>query len=126
MVDPFFDSLANALGGQLAVALGTAAQSALAKVRSLLRRRGDTDPETMAALTAAEQPSAGEPQIKALAERLDRVAQDDPEFDAEVRAAGSSVHVELSASQSRVVNQNSGEVRTLVQTEQINGDITFN
>ncbi|MEU6133008.1 hypothetical protein ABZ805_27830 [Saccharopolyspora sp. NPDC047091] len=126
MVDPFFDSLANALGGQLAVALGAAAQGAVDKVRNLLRRRGDADPETMAALTAAEQPSAGEPQIKALAERLDQVAQHDPEFDAEVRAAGQNVHAELSASHSRVVNQNTGEVRTLVQTEQINGDITFN
>ncbi|WP_243792358.1 hypothetical protein [Saccharopolyspora gloriosae] len=124
MVDPFFDSLATALGGQIAVALGSAAQGALDKVRGLLRRRAD--PETLAALEAAEGTSAGQPQIQALAERLDQVSQDDPEFDAELREAGADVHHELSASHNRVVNQNSGTVRNLIQSEQINGDITFN
>ncbi|GAB2665067.1 hypothetical protein GCM10027271_25030 [Saccharopolyspora gloriosae] len=123
MIDPFFDSLATALGGQIAVALGSAAQGALDKVRGLLRRRDD--PTTLAALEAAES-GAGRPQIEALAERLDQVAQDDPEFGAELREAGAEVHHELSATQNRVVNQNSGTVRTLIQGEQINGDITFN
>ncbi|MFR9729573.1 hypothetical protein ACL03H_10115 [Saccharopolyspora sp. MS10] len=126
MVDPFFDSLANALGGQLATALGTVAQGALDKVRGLLRRRGEVDSETRAALESAQTGDAGEPQIRALAERLDRVAQDDPEFGEQLRAAGAEVHHDLSATRSRVVNQNTGSVRTLVQTEQINGDITFN
>ena len=123
-MDPFFDSLATALGGQAAVALGTAAKSALEKVRGLLRRRSE-DTETLAALEAAVAPGAQRPQITALAERLDRVAGDDPDFREQLREAGGEVHKEMTAS-GHVVNQNSGDVRNLVQTNEIRGDITFN
>lgn len=123
-MDPFFDSLATALGGQAAVALGAAAKSALEKVRGLLRKRSE-DTETLAALESAEAPDAGPPQITALAERLDQVAADDPDFREQLREAGSEVHNEMHAS-GKVVNQNSGNVHNLVQTNEIRGDITFN
>ncbi len=123
-MDPFFDSLATALGGQAAVALGAAAKSALEKVRGLVRRRSE-DTETLTALEAAEAPDAGRPQINALAERLDQVAADDADFGAQLRDAGSEVHNEMTAS-GHVVNQNSGNVGNLVQTNEIRGNITFN
>jgi len=122
-MDPFFDSLATALGGQAAAALGAAAHSAVEKVRGLLRRRKDEG--TLAALEAAEAPDAGEPQIKALAERLDRSAAEDPEFDRELREAGAVVHREVSASGNRVVNQVSGNAQNVVQTNEIHGNINF-
>lgn len=122
-MDPFFDSMATALGGQAAVALGAAAHSALEKVRGLLRHRRDA--ETQAALEAAEAPEAGPQQITALAERLDRAATADPEFGEQLRAAGDEVHREMSASGNRVVNQISGNAQNVVQANEIRGNINF-
>ena len=123
-MDPFFDSLATALGGQAAAALGAAAHSAVEKVRGLLRRRKDEG--TLAALEAAEQPSAGPEQVTALAERLDRACAEDPEFAEQLRAEGASVHRMISASGNAVVNENHGNVDKLIQAREIHGGITFN
>ena len=124
MTDPFLDSLATALAGQAATALGTAGAKALAKVRELIRRRRE-DKETLAALEAAET-EAGEPQIKALAERLDRVSAQDPEFAEELRTEGAQVHQDITAGENSVVNVNHGNVDKLIQAREIHGGITFN
>ncbi|MEV0698249.1 hypothetical protein AB0I53_10055 [Saccharopolyspora sp. NPDC050389] len=126
MTDPFLDSLATALAGQVATALGTAGEKALTKVRALLRRRSQDDPETKAALEAAEQESAGQPQIKALAERLDQVCAEDAAFAEQLRAEGAEVHKEISATDNAVVNVNHGKVKNLIQARDIEGNITFN
>jgi hypothetical protein len=126
MTDPFLDSLATALAGQAATALSAAGAQALAKVRELLRRRSQNDPETRAALEAADQPSAGQPQITALAERLDRVCAEDPTFAEQLRAEGAEVHNDISAADDSVVNVNHGQVQNLIQTREIKGNITFN
>ncbi|GAB3684911.1 hypothetical protein [Saccharopolyspora tripterygii] len=125
MTDPFLDSLATALGGQAATALGAAGTMALAKVRELLRRRSQQDPETHAALEAAESESAGPAQITALAERLDKLCAEDEEFAGELRHEGAAVHNDITAS-NNVVNINTGQVGNLVQAREINGGITFN
>ncbi|GAA0515987.1 hypothetical protein GCM10011581_47470 [Saccharopolyspora subtropica] len=126
MTDPFLDSLATALAGQVATALGAAGTRALEKVRELLRRRSQSDPETKAALEAAEQDSAGPEQITALAERLDQVCAEDAQFAEELRAEGAEVYKEISASENSVVNVNHGKVRNLIQAREIHGGITFN
>lgn len=123
--DPFLDSLATALGGQAAAALGATGKAALEKVRELVRRRSEQDPQTQAALGAAEQPDSGEEQIAALAERLDRVCTEDTEFAEQLRHEGQAVHNEIVTSDN-VVNVNHGQAKNLVQTREINGGITFN
>ncbi|RRO12673.1 hypothetical protein EIL87_23505 [Saccharopolyspora rhizosphaerae] len=125
MTDPFLDSLATALGGQAATALGATGTMALAKVRDLLRRRSQQDPETQVALEAAERDDAGPAQITALAERLDEACAQDAEFADQLRQEGAAVHAEITASDN-VVNINKGTVTKLVQTREINGGITFN
>ncbi|GAA2790026.1 hypothetical protein [Saccharopolyspora taberi] len=125
MTDPFLDSLATALVGQAATALTAAGAKALVKVRDLLRRRSDEDPETLAALEAAEN-DPGEPQIKALAERLDRASQEDAEFAEQLRTEGAQVHHDIRASDDSVVNVNHGNVDKLIQAREIHGGITFN
>ncbi|MER7079917.1 hypothetical protein [Saccharopolyspora kobensis] len=125
MTDPFLDSLATALAGQAATALGAAGKAALTKVRELIQRRSERDPETKAALEAAEQ-SADQPQITALAERLDQVCAEDAEFAEQLRAEGAEVHNAISAVKGGVVNLNHGQVKNLVQTREFNGNITFN
>ncbi|RKT85571.1 hypothetical protein SAMN05421805_11827 [Saccharopolyspora antimicrobica] len=125
MTDPFLDSLATALAGQAATALGAAGKAALTKVRELVQRRSERDPETKAALEAAEQ-SADQPQITALAERLDQVCAEDTEFAEQLRAEGAEVHNAISATKGSVVNVNHGQVKNLVQTREFNGNITFN
>jgi hypothetical protein len=126
MTDPILDSLATALAGQAITALGAAGGKAVQKVRELLRRRSEEDPETQAALEAAEQPSAGQPEIRALAERLDRVAEQEPELGEQLRAEGATVHKEISSSGNSVVNENSGNVDKLIQARDIHGSITLN
>ena len=123
--DPFLDSLATALGGQVAAALGAAGTAALGKARELVRRKSEQDPQTQAALEAAERSDAGEAQVSALAERLDQVCAEDAEFAEQLRREGAPVHNEITASDN-VVNVNHGEVKNLVQTREINGGITFN
>ncbi|GAA4619875.1 hypothetical protein [Saccharopolyspora hordei] len=126
MTDPFLDSLATALAGQAATALGAAGKAALAKVRELLKRRSEDDPETQAALEAAERPDADRPQVIALAERLDRVCAEDPEFAQQLRTEGAAVHNDVSAAHDGVVNINEGQVDKLIQARDIHGGITFN
>ncbi|MEV6234084.1 hypothetical protein AB0L88_40095 [Saccharopolyspora shandongensis] len=126
MTDPFLDSLATALAGQAATALGAAGKQALEKVRDLLRRRSQNDSATKAALEAAEQDSAGQPQVKALAERLDQVCAEDAEFAEELRAEGAEVHKEISATGNAVVNINTGNAKNVIQARNIQGGITLN
>lgn len=126
MTDPFLDSLATALAGQVATALGSASAKALEKVRALVRRKSEKDADTGAALDAAEQPSAGQPEIKALAERLDQAAKQDPQFDEQLRTEGAELHQEITASGNSVVNVNSGNADKLIQARDIQGGITFN
>lgn len=126
MTDPFLDSLATALAGQAATALGAAGKAALAKVRELLKRRSEDDPETQAALEAAERPDADRPQVIALAERLDRVCAEDPKFAQQLRTEGAAVHNDVSAAHDGVVNINEGQVDKLIQARDIHGGITFN
>lgn len=126
MTDPFLDSLAAALAGQAVTALGAAGTKALEKVRELVRRRAENDPEMGAALEAAEAPSAPEPTVKALAERLDQACGQDPEFARRLRAEGAEVHQEISASGNSVVNTISGNADKVIQAREIHGGITFN
>lgn len=126
MIDPFLDSLAAALAGQAAAALGSAGTKALDKVRELVRRKAQQDPETQRALEAAEAPSASQTQVKALAERLDHAVEQDPEFAEQLRTEGAAVHNDITASNGGVVMHNSGTVDKLIQTNEIHGDITFN
>ena len=126
MTDPFLDALATALAGQAATALGAAGTRALEKVRGLLRRRSQHDPETKAALEAVEQQTVQQPQITALAERLDRVCTEDTAFAEELRTEGDEVYKEISAADDSVVNVNSGQVKNLIQARELNGNITFN
>lgn len=126
MSDPFLDSLATALAGQAVTALSTAGSAALEKVRGLIRSRSEEDPETEAALEAAEQPTAAEPTVKALAERLDRVSAQDPKFAQQLRTEGAEVHREVTASGHSVVNTVSGDADKVIQTREIHGGITFN
>lgn len=126
MTDPFLDSLAAALGGQVAKALGSAGSKALEKVRELVRRRSEDDPETAAALEAAEQPSAGRPEAEALAQRLEEAGAEDPDFAERLRSEGAEVHQEISASGDGVTNVINGSAKNVVQAREVNGGITFN
>ncbi|GAB3277124.1 hypothetical protein [Parasphingorhabdus pacifica] len=126
MTDPFLDSLATALAGQAAGVLGSAGSTALEKVRGLIRGRSEQDPEMGAALEAAEQPAAEEPTVRALAERLDRAATQDPEFAQQLRSDGAEVHREVTASEQSVVNTVSGNADKVIQAREIHGGITFN
>lgn len=126
MTDPFLDSLASALAGQVATALGVAGSKALQKVRTLVRRKSEDDSETGAALEAAEQPSAGRPEVEALAQRLAEAGEQDPDFAAKLRSEGAQVHQEISASSGGVTNVNNGSAEKLIQARDIEGGITFN
>jgi hypothetical protein len=123
MTDPFLDSLATAVAGQAVTALSAAAKAALHKIGKLLRRR--TDPETRAALEAAAQPSAGQPEVTALAQRLDQIAKEDREFGELLRTARNVIANDASAGDGGVVNQNTGNVENLIQARDISGPITF-
>jgi hypothetical protein len=124
MTDPFLDSLATALAGQAATALGAASRAALQKIRDLLGKRAARDPETQAALEAAqpEQPDT----VRALAQRLDQVATDDPELAQLISSARTALRQEIAASDGGVVNQNRGSAQNLIQARDIHGGITFN
>ncbi|SFD72133.1 hypothetical protein SAMN04487819_102303 [Actinopolyspora alba] len=117
MTDPFLDSIAAALAGQAAAALGSAGSAALAKVRELVRGKSEADPRTEAALEAAEDRPADHPKVSALAERLEQLEHDDPEFGARLREAGEPVHQQLRATGNRTVNQFNGNAHNVVQGE---------
>jgi hypothetical protein len=124
MTDPLLDSLANALAGQAVSALSAAAKAALQKVRDLLGKRASRDPETQAALEAA-QPARPET-VRALAQRLDQVAGDDPELAELIGSARRVLHQEITAGDGGVVNTISGNAQKVVQARDIHGGITFN
>lgn len=126
MTDPFLDSIAAALAGQAVTALGAAGGAALTKVRDLVRRKSAEDPETQAALEGAEDRPEGHPKVQALADRLDEVCTQDPDFAARLRSEGAPIHKELSATSGGVVNENSGNVTGQLIQGQNFGDITFN
>lgn len=127
MTDPFFDSLASALAGQAATALSKAGALAVQKIRDILRKRSEQDPETQTALDAAEQPSASDAEVAALAQRLREIATASPELADQLRAEGARVHDEISAHSGGVVNINSGNVSgNVIQARDINGPITLN
>lgn len=124
MTDPFLDSLAAALGGQVAVALGSAGSKALEKVRGLVRRKAEDDPDTGAALEAAEQSEAGRPEVEALARRLEQAGEDDPDFAQQLRSEGAQLHqVIRNHGATNVVN---GTAQNVVQTNTVEGGVTFN
>ncbi|SDQ81907.1 hypothetical protein [Actinopolyspora saharensis] len=126
MTDPFLESVAAALAGQAAAALGSAGSAALTKVRELLRGKSEEDPETAAALEAADDRPADHPKVAALAHRLDRLESDDGEFSAKLRAEGAPIHQELAGSGNHAVNnQFSGTANNVVQGSQF-GRIEFN
>lgn len=124
MTDPLLDSLANALAGQAVSALSAAAKAALQKVRDLLGKRAARDPETQAALESA-QPARPET-VRALAQRLDQVAGDDPELAELISSARRVLHQEITAGDGGVVNTISGNAQKVVQARDIHGGITFN
>ncbi|WP_017973573.1 hypothetical protein [Actinopolyspora halophila] len=126
MTDPFLESVAAALAGQAAAALGSAGSAALTKVRELLRGKSEEDPETAAALESAEDRPADHPKVAALARRLDRLESDDGEFSEKLRSEGAPIHQELTTSGSQAVNnQFSGTANNVVQGNQF-GRIEFN
>lgn len=126
MTDPFLDSVATALAGQVATALGTAGSKALEKVRGLIRAKSEKAPEAGAALEAVEQPSAGDAEIRALAERLDQLGREDPEFAEQLRTDGEPVHREISTGADGVVNVHNGSADKIIQARDIQGGITLN
>ena len=126
MSDPFLDSLASALAGQVATALGTTGAKALEKVRAVVRRKSEDDVETGAALQAAEQPTAGQPEVDALARRLAEAGEQDPGFADQLRSDGAELHQVVSASGGGVTNVNNGSTEKLIQARDIQGGITFN
>lgn len=126
-MDPVMQSIATALAGQAANALGAGGKKALEKIRDLIRRRAENDPETKTALEAADDRPADHPKVTALAERLDHLSESDPEFGTQLRAAGEQLHNELTASDGGVVNQNSGTVSgSLIQARDVHGGISLN
>ena len=126
-MDPIMQSIATALAGQAAAALGAGGKKAVERIRELVRRKSEHDPDTKAALEAADDRPADHPKVRALAERLDQLAADDPDFGNRLRDEGTAVHRELSASSGGVVNQNTGTVGgSLIQTRDIHGNITLN
>lgn len=126
MTDPILDSLATALAGQAVTALGAAGRAALTKIRDVLARRAAQDPETQAALEAAQQPSATPDTVRALARRLDRAAVDDQELADLISTARTVLRQDITADNGGVVNQNTGQVGRLIQARDISGPITFN
>ncbi|SDP69502.1 hypothetical protein SAMN04487905_107141 [Actinopolyspora xinjiangensis] len=125
MTDPFLESIAAALAGQAAATLSSAGASALRKVRELVRGKSEADPRTEAALEAAEDRPPEHPKVTALAERLERLESEDPEFGERLRDAGDPVHQELRASGNRTVNQFNGNAHNVVQGERFDR-IEFN
>ena len=126
MTDPFLDSLASALAGQVATALGAAGVKALEKVRAVVRHKSEDDAETGAALEAAERPSAGQPEVDALARRLAEAGEQDPGFADQLQSEGAELHQVVSASGGGVTNVNNGSAEKLIQARDIQGGITFN
>lgn len=126
MTDPFLDSLAAALGGQVATALGSAGSTALRKVRELVRRKSEDDPETAEALEVAEQPSSGQAEAEALARRLEEAGAEDPDFAQQLRSEGAELHQEISAAGDGVTNVINGSAKNVIQARDVDGGITFN
>lgn len=130
MSDPLLDSVAAALAGQAVTALSAAGKKALNAIRDLVRRKSEDDEEMRAALTAAEDRDAGEPEIKALAERLDREAANDAELAELLRSAGTTVHQEVTdnskSGDNRVSNEFSGTAKNVIQAGDIHGGLTLN
>lgn len=125
-MDPIMQSIATALAGQVATALGTGGKKALEKVRDLVRRKARDDAETSAALAAADDRPVDHPTVKALAQRLDQLAAADPEFSNELRTAGTVLHNEITAGEGGVVNNNAGTVTgTLIQARDVQGGINL-
>lgn len=126
MTDPILESVATALTTQAVTALGSAGKQALDKIRELVRSKADDDPETGAALEAASTTGAGTPEVAALAERLDYACQQDHAFADRLRKPGEIVHNQITANNGGVVNHISGNVEKAIQTNHIEGGVTFN
>lgn len=126
MTDPILESVATALTTQAVTALGSAGKQALEKIRELVRSKSHDDPETGAALEAAEAAGAGTPEVTALAERLDHACRQDRTFAAELLSSGETVHNQISADNGGVVNHISGNVGKAIQANNIEGGVTFN
>lgn len=120
MSDPIIDSIAAALAGQAVTALSTAGKKAVSKIRDMIRGRPEEDPETLAALDAAEGASAGQPEITALAQRLDERAAEDAQFNEELRTQGTTVHNEV---HNKVDNKFYGNADKVIQAGEIHGGI---
>lgn len=126
MSDPFIDALATALAGQAVTALGSAGTAALSKIRELVRGKSAEDPELGTALEAAQDPSAGQEHVRALAERLDQNAAADQAFGQQLRSEGAPVYNDISATGNGVVNEFSGQADKVIQARDVHGGITLN
>ncbi|WP_019855269.1 hypothetical protein [Actinopolyspora mortivallis] len=117
MSDPFLESVATALAGQAAVALGSAGRAALVKVRELLRGKSEQDQRARAALDTVENDATRRADVTALARQLRLLESADEEFSERLRAEGAPIHRELNGGTHTVTNQFSGEAKNVVQGE---------
>ncbi|PRW63195.1 hypothetical protein [Actinopolyspora mortivallis] len=117
MSDPFLESVATALAGQAAVALGSAGKAALVKVRELLRRKSEQDQRARAALETVENDAPERAEVATLVRQLRLLESADEEFSGRLRAEGAPIHRELNGGTHTVTNQFSGDAKNVVQGE---------
>ena len=105
MADPIMVAIAGAVAGKTAEAVFAGGRRAYESLVGLVKRRFAGEPIAQAALEAAE--SDPEANTERLASALELVAQADPDFDRELRAAGESL---FNVGPGSIVNSVSGSV----------------
>jgi hypothetical protein len=111
-------AIASAVAGKTTEALTAGARNALGKLVDLIRRRFAGDEAAQQAL------EGGQPDP--LAVQLERLAAEDHEFAAQLRALWGQASTELHAEHGGVVNEVSGDVGgNVVQARDVTGGIRF-
>lgn len=127
MVDEqFLTALATALAGKVAHGLSEAGRAAYQRLVRFVRGRFQADQAAEEALAAAEATPSDQERIDELRSALARLAADDPEFDAELRARWRELQPHLTAAAGGVINTITRELGgNVVQARDVQGGITF-
>jgi hypothetical protein len=122
MPDQIMTEVATVLATKATEAALSGGKKALTALIRLVRERFQHDPEAQEALEAAELQPGDAAAVAGLAQALNKLASEDPEFDAEIRELWPQVAIEAD-----VVNTVTGTVGGhVVQARDIQGGIRFN
>lgn len=109
----------------VSIATAVATKAAL-DLYALVKRRFTGEPEAQDALEAATADPEDQGRVQALAEQIDRVGRDDPEFGRAVQATWQRFETRGEAEDGGVVNQiTGGVVGKSFQGRDVHGDVRF-